>query len=138
MMNIPKGTHSINLKMFYTLLVSHVGKNDKFEPFHNLDYNLFSLNDYSSNLFSLQQKLTNWLLKIHTIYIYCLVVVFRLHIIWHIIFSAIAFWQVFNNILYKLRTLIFNKSFRTKRHEGQWYFEPSVLCINNIFISLDI
>ena len=59
MMNIPKGTHSINLKMFYTLLVSHIVKNDKFEPFNNFNYNLFSLNDYTSNLFSLQQELTN-------------------------------------------------------------------------------
>ena len=86
MMKNAKGTLLINLKMFYTFLVSHVWKNDKFEPLNNFDYNLFSLNDYSSNLFSLQQKLTNWLLKIHTIYIYCLVVVFRLHIIWHIFY----------------------------------------------------
>ena len=59
MMKNAKGTLLINLKMFYTFLVSHVWKNDKFEPLNNFDYNLFSLNDYSSNLFSLQQKLTN-------------------------------------------------------------------------------
>ena len=46
------------------------------------------------------------------------------------IILAFAVRQVFNNILYKIRTLIFNKSFRTLKHEGNWYVEPSILYIN--------